>query len=140
MCCTGSIEETKKFLSKHRNHKKVTVYKVLKYNMAQIYSPYQYTPYEPGIIYSDYLNSRIKCDISVSTGIHVWLDKKTAESHAKRRGGKVAVMTAEVKDLIAVGYFHDYKGLNAVFNKVKFSNSEYDKFIKAYKRKLSRQK
>jgi hypothetical protein len=147
MCCSGSIEKTRKFLSKHKNHKTVTVYKVFKTQDTDysngwyaapivtkgLFAPYRGDRYYPGETNASRPENRIRKECRVNKGIHVFLTREDAEGLARSSSIKVVVkMTAQVKDLIAVG---DFEGIpnNAVFKKVTLSRSEYDKHVKKEK-------
>lgn len=127
MCAYVNIKQQNEFLNKHRNHKTVTVYKVLVNNNGILISPYYYTQYLPGWIKS---NSRAKLQSKdlreINKGIHVFINKKSAELLASY--GRVYVkMTANLEDLICVG------DNDAVFKKVYLSQKEYERAVEENK-------
>lgn len=127
MCAYVNIKKQNEFLNKYRNHKRVTVYKVLVNNDGILTSPYYSTQYLPGWIKSD---SKAKLQSQdyreINKGIHAFLNKEDAElaSYYNRVFVKV---TANLEDLICVG------DNCAVFKQVYFSQKEYERAVEESK-------
>lgn len=140
MCLYNSPKAVEKFLSKHRNHTQVTVYKRLRncfreyshdiYDYeytkeGKLYAPYMDTIYSVGENKSDSRRKQpSKRYEDIHNGIHVYLDRQSAKD--RLRSHEVVVrMTAKVEDLLGVDAYSV-----AVFKKVNLSRSEYERAIK----------
>jgi len=128
MCCRAKLNLTKNFLRRNREKKSITVYKVLtRYGR----SPYMNYAWCPGILSINI--DRIKKDTDITHGYHVWLSRKSAETHANRHNYCVVVpVHVRPKDVIGVGYFDDYgENDNAVFNRVSLHTRDYNRIFRS---------
>jgi hypothetical protein len=130
MCCIAQSKLTKKFLQDNKYTKFVTVFKVLKRDeyagKPYLKAPYRGTEYIAGEYSVEGLTRARGKECDVSLGIHVYLDKKSAEKLRRQTYNSTVVeMTALVQDVIGVG-----DGNHAVFRRVYFSQSEYDRKLK----------
>lgn len=110
MCCSNVPQDVKRFLSKHKNHKYVTVYKRMNLSNESIYG-HIYSKsysYKEGWNLSDSKRENVCLKrIDIGTGIHVYL-KHVNSTY----GGKVIKCKALISDLLAVDNTH------AVFKKI----------------------
>jgi hypothetical protein len=150
MCMTNCVEETRKFLKKHKNHKTCTVYKVVQQECF-IEKPYYYDengkwhnsvlaktgnlvgPFQAGYKYSVGWNksgSRAKLatkNKDIEKGIHVCLTWE----EAKYIGGlnvssKIIKVKVNIEDLIGVNANSE----RAVFKQIFISQKEFDEALK----------
>lgn len=140
MCAFVDIKAQQKFLSKHKNHKTVTVYKVLCRKQNMLNTDY-YTLVSPYINENKYFiginksNSRAKLQTQknreINKGIHTFIHKCDADSLAIRNNYKnwfVVKVKAEMKDLICVGVYDE-----AVFKKITLPESEVKRVMSGHK-------
>jgi hypothetical protein len=119
MCLYVSKEETEKFVSKHKNHKTVTVYKVLTRYDNKWFTPFNFTPVTDILFKANRPLKTIKNGRKIKRqsirggGIHCHLNYKRAYHTATAKN--IFKCTALMEDLIAVGERED-----VVFTKIKF--------------------
>ncbi len=137
MCLYNNVSAVKKFISKHKNHETVTVYKRMitsyrksypsyEFIIGGLYSPYQKEIYKPGLNKSSSRRTKpsSRNHEEIGPGFHVYLSKKSANNNCG--GAKVIVkFTANVKDLLACNEY----GV-AVFRTLTLSKHEYNKALK----------
>lgn len=122
MCLYVSKEKTEKFVSKHKNHKTVTVYKVLIRYDNKWFTPFNFTPVTDILFKANrplktIKNGRkIKRQSIYGGGIHCYLNYKHVYHTATAKN--IFKCTALMEDLIAVG-----KRGDVVFTKIKFPKS-----------------
>lgn len=139
MCLKTDKKLTEEWLASKKNcTRKVVVYKVLKLNSGYLRnwlsSPYRSMVYKPGVHKSNSRTHKICMSTGrkVRKGIHCFLTFAEAQKLCNNAWGlehcKIVKVYADVKDLIAVGYFIQYQSI--VFKKVTLTQHEYDKAVK----------
>jgi len=119
MCLFVNKEATEKFLSKHKNHKTVTVYKILERSGTRYITPYRFTPVTSTEFKAKKPLKTIKQGRKLKSqgigggGIHCYIDYQRARYQTGFMDN-LFKCTALMEDLIAVGSRKD-----AVFTKIK---------------------
>jgi hypothetical protein len=142
MCLDNSPTAVQTFLTKHRNRKLITVYKVLELRNGKLLSPYQSNanPWKPGTYTSNRTAPKLclrRRDIS--RGIHVCLTKYGAKNKRSNLVGSmyydpmrymhitkkyiIVQLLAHKDDLIGVGHSE------SVFHKVRLCKKEYNRAL-----------
>jgi hypothetical protein len=142
MCLINDPEEVKKFKSKHKNHKTVTVYKrminnktnydsmtVTGYRQVTGLFPCYRKSYEYKVGWNNSNSQRKTSSLKreqINNGMHTYISLAVAKDCLDEYNGEILVkFTANVKDVLGV----DDSGV-AVFKKLHLTEGEYKRAIK----------
>lgn len=137
MCCVSYGHEVAKFLSKHKNHKQVMVYKILKLKSYYfdekkqatvvqdcLESPFMYFLYKKPKEYTcgrkEQKKNRLK-DRHVGQGFHCYLSLEEAENQ-KDPGEVIVAFYVNPDDVIGVECYNGH----AVFTKATLKEKDYE--------------